>query len=298
MQSDPDAPGKMITRRGGFIDQVDQFDADFFGISPREAASMDPQQRLLLEVGWEALENAGHAPAALAGSADRRLSRHLQQRLWPRVLLDASRDRLDPYVGTGALTASRRAGCRISSACSGPSIAVDTACSSSLVALHLACQGLRTGECDLALAGGVNLILAPEMNISFSQGAHDGAGRALQDVRCRGRWLRARRRLRHAWCCGGLSDALADGDRILAVVRGSAVNQDGRSGGLTAPNGPAQEAVIRAALAAAGVAPARSAMSRRTAPARRWAIRSRSVRLGAVFAPGRDAARSARRSAR
>ena len=172
-------------------------------------------------------------------------------------------------------TASRPGGLPYVLGLHGPAIAVDTACSSSLVALHLACQGLRQGECDRALAGGVNLILTPELNVNFSK-----AGMMAPDGRCKtfdasadgyvrgeGGGVIVLRRLR---------DALADGDRVLAVVRGSAVNQDGRSNGLTAPNGPAQEAVVRAALARGRrAARARLAMSKRTAPARRSATRSR-----------------------
>lgn len=157
---DPDTPGKMITRHGGFIDQVDQFDADFFGISPREAASMDPQQRLVLEIGWEALENAGHAPASLAGSKTG-IYFGICNSDYGRVLLTQP-DRFDPYIGTGSAYSIAAGRLSYILGLSGPSIAVDTACSSSLMSLHLACQGLRTGDCDLALAGGSNLILRPK----------------------------------------------------------------------------------------------------------------------------------------
>ena len=284
--ADPDAPGKMITRHGGFLDAVDQFDADFFGISPREAATMDPQQRLILQTGWEALEDAGHSPAALAGSKTG-IYFGICNNDYGRSLL-AQPDRLDTYVSTG--NASSVAAGRLSYflGLHGPSIAVDTACSSSLVALHLACQGLRTGDCDLALAGGINLILVAGDEHQLLQGAHDGAGRPVQDFRCRGGWLCARRRLRHAGAAR-LSDAVADGDRILAVVRGSAVNQDGRSGGLTAPNGPAQEAVIRAALAAAGVAPAAIGYIEAHGTGTPLGDPIEVGALGAVFGPGRAA---------
>ena len=250
---DPDAPGRMTTRYGAFLDRVDSFDAEFFGISPREAATMDPQQRLLLEVAWEALEDAGHAGPTLAGS---RAGVYLgiANNDYGRALYSQP-DAIDAYFGTGNAYSVAAGRLSYFLGVHGPSLAIDTACSSSLVALHLACQGLRLGECDLALAGGVNLVLTPEMNITFSKArmmAADGKCKTFDAtadgyVRGEGCAIVALRRL---------SDAVANRDRILAVVRGTAVNQDGRSGGLTAPNGPAQEAVIRAALEAAGVSPA------------------------------------------
>ena len=250
---DPDAPGKMTTRYGAFLDQVDRFDAEFFGISPREAASMDPQQRLLLEVTWEALENAGHAPAALNG-ASAGVYLGIANGDYGRALF-ARTDAIDTYYSTGNAYSVAAGRLSYVLGARGPAIAVDTACSSSLVALHLACQGLRLGECDLALAGGVNLILTPEMNINFSK-----AGMMAADGRCKTFDAAADGYVRGEGCgmlvLRRLSDALKDSDRILAVVRGSAINQDGRSSGLTAPNGPSQEAVIRAALDAAQVTPA------------------------------------------
>ncbi len=249
---DPDAPGKMITRRGGFIDEIDRFDAEFFGISPREAASMDPQQRILLEVTWQALEDAGHAPASLTGSRSG-VYLGICNNDYGRALFTRP-DLLDIYASTG--NAHSIAAGRLSYFLGwhGPSMAIDTACSSSLVALHLACQALRLGECDLAATGGINLILTPDMNICFSK-----ARMMAADGRCKTFDVAADGYVRSEGCgmvvLRRLSDAVADGDRILAVVRGSAVNQDGRSGGLTAPSGPAQQDVIRAALAAARVAP-------------------------------------------
>lgn len=248
--ADPDAPGKMTTRYGAFLEQVDRFDAEFFGISPREAASMDPQQRLLLEVSWEALEHAGHAPGSIAGTRAG-VYVGIANNDYGRALF-AHPELIDPYFTTGT-TFSVAAG-RLSYflGLHGPSIAVDTACSSSLVALHLACQGLRLRECDLALAGGVNLILTPEININFSK-----ARMMASDGRCKTFDAAADGYVRGEGCAmvvlRRMADALSDGDRILAVIRGSAVNQDGRSGGLTAPNGPAQEAVIRAALEVAHI---------------------------------------------
>ena len=250
--ADPDAPGKMITRYGAFIDEVDRFDAEFFNISPREAETMDPQQRLLLEVAWEALEDAGHAGADLAGSRTG-IYVGIANNDYGRALY-AHPELIDPYFSTGNAYSVAAGRLSYFLGVHGPSVAVDTACSSSLVALHLACQALRLRECDLALSGGINLILTPEMNINFSKArmmAPDGRCKTFDAaadgyVRGEGCGMLALRRL---------ADAVADGDRILGVVRGTALNQDGRSSGLTAPNGPAQEAVIRAALSAAQVAP-------------------------------------------
>ncbi|MBV9229928.1 MAG: AMP-binding protein [Chloroflexi bacterium] len=249
---DPDraTPGKMNTRWGGFLEQVDQFDPYFFGISPREAARMDPQQRLLLEVAWEALENAGQAPDRLAGSQTG-VFIGISSSDYARLLFN-DLSNIDAYSGTG--NAHSIAANRLSYLLDlrGPSIALDTACSSSLVAVHLACQSLRNGECNLALAGGVNLILTPDLTITFSQARMMSAnGRCKTFDEDADGYVRAEG-------CGlvilkPLAQALRDGDNILALIRGSAVNQDGRSNGLTAPNGPAQEAVIRQALQNAGV---------------------------------------------
>jgi len=250
--SDPDQPGKMTTRHGAFLEDIDQFDAEFFGISPREAASMDPQQRLVLEVGWEALEDSGRSPAGLSG-ASVGVYLGITNSDYARALF-AQPDMIDAYASSG--TAFSVAAGRLSYylGLQGPSLAIDTACSSSLVAVHQACQALRLGECDLALAGGVNLILTPEININLSK-----ARMMAADGRCKTFDAAADGYVRGEGCAlivlRRLSDALADGDRILAVIKGSALNQDGRSGGLTAPNGPAQAAVIRAALANAGIDP-------------------------------------------
>jgi acyl transferase domain-containing protein/SAM-dependent methyltransferase len=249
---DPDAPGKMTTRFGGFLKQVDRFDPEFFGISPREAASIDPQQRLLLELAWEALENAVIAPHSLRG---KRVGVYagLGNCDYGRSIF-THRDLIDPYFSTGTSFAVAAGRISYTLGLTGPAVTVDTACSSSLVALHLACQALLLGECDAALAGGVSLILGPEMNVSFTKGrmmSPDGRckfGDAAADgyVRGEGGVVLALKRE---------SDARANGDPILAVIRGSAINQDGRTSGITAPNGPAQEDVIRAALANAGVSP-------------------------------------------
>ncbi|MBX3611470.1 MAG: acyltransferase domain-containing protein [Hydrogenophaga sp.] len=252
LSDDPDAPGRMTTRHGGFIDNVDRFDAEFFGISPREAASMDPQQRLLLEVAWEALEDAGQAPSSLAGSRTG-VYLGISNNDYGRALF-GHRELIDAYFSTGNAFSVASGRMSYVLGLQGPSVAVDTACSSSLVALHLACQGLRLGECDSALVGAVNLILTPEMNINFSR-----ARMMAADGRCKTFDAAADGYVRGEGCVvlvvRRLRDAQARGDRVLAVIRGSAINQDGRSGGLTAPNGPAQEDVIRAALASARVSP-------------------------------------------
>ena len=246
-------PGKMSTRWGGFLEQIDQFDAAFFGISPREAARLDPQQRLLLEVTWEALERSGQNPTALAGSATG-VFVGISSSDYSRLQFSHP-ELIDAYAGTG--NAHSIAANRLSYLLDlqGPSMAIDTACSSSLVATHLGMNSLRSGEIDLALIGGVNLLLAPDLSITFSQ-----AQMMAADGRCKTFDARADGYVRGEGCgmvvLKRLSDAQRDGDPILALLRGSAVNQDGRSNGLTAPNGLAQQAVIRRALANAGVSPA------------------------------------------
>ncbi len=246
------APGKVISRWGGFLEGVDLFDPHFFGISPREAARMDPQQRLLLEVSWEALENAFIPPQSLAGTRTG-VFVGISSYDYSRLQFEDP-EMIDAYAGTG--NAHSIAANRLSYIFDlrGPSMAVDTACSSSLVAAHLACQSLRNGETDLGLVGGVNLILTPELTITFSQ-----ARMLSPDGRCKTFDANADGYVRGEGCgivvLKRLSDTLRDGDNILALIRGSAVNQDGRSNGLTAPNGLAQQDVIRYALADAGVAP-------------------------------------------
>ena len=250
---DPDAPGKMSSRWGGFLKNVDKFDPQFFGISPREAASMDPQQRLLLEVSWEALEHAGQSAEKLDGTPAG-VFVGICNNDYSQLLLDRGPQAIDAYLASGSAHSVAAGRLSYFLGLHGPNLAVDTACSSSLVALHLAVQSLRNGECRAALAGGVNLILAPDVTIALSK-AHMMAS----DGRCKAFAAEADGFVRGEGCgvvvLKRLSDAIADGDTILALVRGSAVNQDGRSNGLTAPNGPSQEAVIRAALANAGVEP-------------------------------------------
>ncbi len=253
--SDPREAWRESLRWGGFLEGVDRFDPLFFGISPREAVSMDPQQRLLLEVAWEALENAGQAPDGLSGSATGVFMALCSNDYSFLQIQGREPEEIDAHYGSG-ISHGMAAG-RISYllGLQGPSLVVDTACSSSLVAIHLACQSLRLGECRMALAGGVNLILTRENYVTFAK-----AGMLSRTGRCRTFDAAADGFARSEGCgvvvLKRLRDALADGDLVHAIVRGSAVNQDGPSTGLTAPNGQAQQAVIRAALDDAGVDPA------------------------------------------
>ncbi len=233
---------------GGFLDDVEGFDARFFEIAPREAAAMDPQHRLLLEVAWEALEHAAISPRALAGSRTG-VFVGLATNDYARRVPAAAVDR---HFGVGSSPAVASGRIAYLFDLRGPCVTLDTACSSSLVAVHYAMRALRDHDCDTALAGGVSLMLAPELGESFA-----AAGMLAPDGRCKsfdaaadgygrgeGAGIVVLRRL---------DDALAAGDPVLAVLRGSAINQDGRSAGLTAPNGPAQTALVQAALGAAGL---------------------------------------------
>ncbi|HBQ98708.1 MAG TPA: short-chain dehydrogenase, partial [Cyanobacteria bacterium UBA11691] len=248
---DPDAPGKMSTCHGGFIDRVQEFDANFFGISPKETIHLDPQHRLLLEVSWEALEYSGENPQQLKGSQTGVFVGICSSDYSHRILSHGL-EQIDAYISSGNShsTASGRISYILGLV--GPNLVVDTACSSSLVSIHLACSSLRNQECNLALAGGVNLLLSPEVSIALSQ------GRMLSvDGRCKTFDASANGYVRGDGCgivvLKRLSDAVANRDNILAVIRGTAMNQDGPSSGLTVPNGPSQVAVIRQALANGGV---------------------------------------------
>jgi acyl transferase domain-containing protein/SAM-dependent methyltransferase/NAD(P)-dependent dehydrogenase (short-subunit alcohol dehydrogenase family)/acyl carrier protein len=253
---DPDwsKPGKASTRWGGFLEGIDEFDAGFFGISPREARRMDPQQRLLLEVAWEAFEDGGQSAERLAGSRTGVYVGVPNQSSDYYRLQFADPSTIDLYTGTG--TAHSIVANRLSYLLDlrGPSLAVDTACSSSLVAVHLACCSLRARECDLAIAGGINLMLTPEMAVTLSK-----LQMMALDGRCKTFDARADGFVRGEGCglvlLKRLADAQADGDDIVALIRGSAVNQDGRTNGLTAPSGLSQQQVLQAAHHDAGVAP-------------------------------------------
>ena len=251
---DPDVPGKMYTKFGGFLDGIDQFDPAFFGISPREASSMDPHQRLLLQTTWEAFENGGFDLNALYGSKTGVYVGISNFEYGANLIWPANPADITSYSGTGGSLGVTAGRLSYTFGFTGPSMIIDTACSSSLVTTHLAMQSLRLGECDVAISAGVNLIFGPQTHINFCKAkmlAPDGHCKTFSDdadgyARGEGVGVIVLKRL---------SDAEKDGDNILALLRGSAINQDGPSGGLTVPNGPSQVKVIKNALLNASVDP-------------------------------------------
>ncbi|WP_435590270.1 SDR family NAD(P)-dependent oxidoreductase [Nocardia sp. bgisy118] len=282
---DPDAPGRMTTKWGGFLDDVEHFDAGFFGIAAKEATRMDPQQRLLLEVAWHAIEDAGIGPSRLAGTSTGVFLGASSYDHGGAILAPGTE--VSATDGTGSalsIVANRLSYCLN---LAGASMVVDTACSSSLVAVHLACQSLRAGESEVALAGGVNIIASPRVALSFSKGrlmAPDGRCKPFDErangyVRSEGAGVVVLKTL---------DRARRDGDRVYAVIRGGAVNQDGRTNGLIAPSRPAQERVLHAAYRAAGVDPSRVAFVEAHGTGTAVGDPIEVGALAAVLGPGRD----------
>lgn len=250
----PGQPGKSYTRHGGFIRGADQFEPGFFNISAREAEGMDPQQRILLEVTWEALENAGIPATTLTGTQTGVFVGVTASDYGLLQANNARDDEVNPYFNTGTPLNGCAGRLSYVLGLQGPCMAVDTACSSSLTAIHLACTALRARECDVSLAGGVNLTLSPLLYVTLS-----AAGMMAPDGRCKSFDNAADGYVRGEGCgivvLKRYSDALAAGDQILGLIRASSVNQDGASSGFTVPNGVAQQQLIRRTLDKAGIDP-------------------------------------------
>ena len=250
--SSPDAVGKMYCRHAGLMDDIDKFDAEFFGISPHEAECMDPQQRILLEVAWQTLENAGYVSNVSAGDNAGVFIGLMSADYGQRQLTMNHAADITAHMSSGSALSVAAGRLSYFLGWQGPALTIDTACSSSLVAIHTACQSLRNNECSIALAGGINLLLTPELSIALSRArmlAADGFCKPFSET--------ANGYVRSEGCglvlLKPLSKAIADRDTIAGVIQGSAINQDGRSQGLTAPNGQAQKAVIQKALHASQV---------------------------------------------
>ena len=281
---DPLAPGKMATRWGGFLKDVASFDAGFFQLSPREVTQTDPQQRLMLEAAWEALEDAGVVPTELYGSA----AGVFVGAMWQDYASasGAATELIEQHSATGWNNSIIPARIAYGLGLRGPALTVNTACSSSLVAVHLACNSLRTAECDVALAGAVNLMLAPHTTVQMTK-----FGAMVSKGQCRAFDAYANGYVRGEGCAvvvlKRLRDALRTGDRVYAVIRGSSVNNDGPSNGLTAPSFEAQVAVLRSAWAKARVSPATVAFVETHGPGTILGDPIEASALGEVFAPGR-----------
>lgn len=283
------AKGKICTRKGGFLSHKELFDPQFFRIAPREALYMDPQQRLLLEVAWEALENA-NIPAESVRGSDTGVFVGISSFDYATLISEyLPEPEVDPTIGTGSAHSSASGRLSYFLGFHGPSLSVDTACSSSLVAMHMACESLRRRECQMAVAGGVNMMLSPFNHIIFSRAnmlAPDGRCKTFDEsadgyVRSEGAGLLVLKRL---------DEALGDHDRILALIRGGAVNHAGQSGGLTVPNGPSQRDVVWQALLHSGVNPSEVGYVEAHGTGTALGDPIELNALGEVFREGRDGA--------